>query len=490
MNSILLQHQWKYFWRGKGKDKTIATQIIIGFLLLYVLGVVCYLGFSFPRILETYAGKPKAVVAFCRFVLLYYTFDIVIRFLWQELPTIVLQPYLLQNIRRNQLISFLNIRSLFSFLNLLPLLLLIPYVVLGIGKQYGTTIEASFFVSILALCCGNHFFTLYIKRKTINSGWWLLAFIIFIVLIGTLNHFNVITIKNGSSYLFENMLKSPWLCIAPIIYAIVIYYLNTGLLRNDFYFEPSKNSKSDKLFQNNFLERFTSRNNLIDIEIKGILRNKRPRSMVLMSMILLAYGFITFRPKFLNEGNFFMPLLGALMVISAAAINYGQFLFAWQSNYFDGLLSNHLSIEDYINGKFNILIISATFNFIVASFYSLIDWHIFIILTSVYLFCIGVLPCVAIFVSLYHYKRLDVSESTSFNFQGIGFINYLFAFGFFAIICCIYAPFTYVNKPWLGILGIGIVGIINLLLRNWWIEILTTQFYKKKYKILEGFREN
>jgi len=34
-----------------------------------------------------------------------------------------------------------------------------------------------------------------------------------------------------------------------------------------------------------------------------------------------------------------------------------------------------------------------------------------------------------------------------------------------------------------------VIGLIGLLLRNWWIEVLTRQFQKRKYLILAGFRE-
>ena len=490
MLTILLNHQWKDFLRSKGKNKIIATQIIMGFVLLYLISTACLLGIYLQQILEFFYGKANAINAFCGFVLLYFAIDACIRFQFQELPTLLLKPYLLQNVKRKQLINFLNISSLFTFFNLLPLLFFIPFVFTAISNKYGIGVMTSFCISIFALCWGNHFGLLYVKRKTINSGWWLLVFVANVLLIGTLNYYNILSIKKGSSFFFNVMINNPWLCTTTITYAFVAHQLNSRLLKNDFYFESYTNSTVKLLLQNNFLEWLASQNSVYEVEIKGIFRCKRTRTLMYVSIMFLGYGFVTFQPKFINNCQSVLPLIGAVMVIASTAVNYGQFIFAWQSSYFDGLMVNSLSIKEFIKSKFTILTIFATFNFFVSSFYAFINWHIIIILTSVFFFCIGVLPCIAIYLSLYHYKGIDVNESASFNYQGMSFITYLFAFSLFGIIGCIYAPFIFLNKPWWGISGIGIIGTINLLLRNWWIEFLTTRFYKKKYKLLEGFREN
>jgi hypothetical protein len=43
--------------------------------------------------------------------------------------------------------------------------------------------------------------------------------------------------------------------------------------------------------------------------------------------------------------------------------------------------------------------------------------------------------------------------------------------------------------PWSGILAVGLAGLISLLLQDRWIDWLTREFSKRKYLMLEGFRE-
>ena len=170
MLSTLLSHQWKSFWRSRNAGKSLAIQLFIGFIILYLLGVALLVGFSLNTFLVKLAPGQHVIILFCGFVLYYFFADILMRFMMQDLPTLTIQPYLSQNISRKKLARFLNIRSLFSFFNVLPLFLFIPFSVSVIGKAYSGWATSGFMISILALCIGNHFLVLYIKRKTIIIG--------------------------------------------------------------------------------------------------------------------------------------------------------------------------------------------------------------------------------------------------------------------------------------------------------------------------------
>ena len=116
----LLSHQWKAFWRSRSAGKNLAAQIFMGFIILYLLACAIVLGFSFRRLLPELFPGQDVIRVFCGLILYYFLADILLRFQVQELPVLSVQPYLAQNIRRRQLVRFLNVRSVFHFLNLLP----------------------------------------------------------------------------------------------------------------------------------------------------------------------------------------------------------------------------------------------------------------------------------------------------------------------------------------------------------------------------------
>src|SRR5271170_1571788 len=129
----VLSHQWKSFWRSRSAGKGLAVQLFLGFLILYLLAVAVSLGFYLNSFIQKVFPGQDVILVFCGFILYYFFIDILLRFLLQDLPTLTIQPYLVQNIRRSQLIRFLNTRSLFNFFNLLPLLLFVPFTVVVIG---------------------------------------------------------------------------------------------------------------------------------------------------------------------------------------------------------------------------------------------------------------------------------------------------------------------------------------------------------------------
>jgi hypothetical protein len=116
MTFTLLSHQWRAFWRSRSAGKNLAVQIFIGFLALYLLASALLLGLSLEHFLPKFFPGQDIIRVFCGLILYYFSIDVLMRFMLQELPILSILPYLAQNIRRSQLVRFLNIRSLFHFL--------------------------------------------------------------------------------------------------------------------------------------------------------------------------------------------------------------------------------------------------------------------------------------------------------------------------------------------------------------------------------------
>ncbi|MBC7652691.1 MAG: hypothetical protein H7101_13180, partial [Deinococcales bacterium] len=239
---LLLSHQWKAFWRSRNAGKSIAIQIFIGFLTLYFLAVALILGFTLGKIIKQVLPGQDVVTAFCGFILYYFSFDILLRFMLQELPTVAVQPYLAHNIKRKQLVNFLNVRSLFTFLNLLPLILFIPFSITTIGKAHGALVALGFVISIVALCVSNHFLILFIKRKTVISSWWMVGFFVAVVLFMAGDYFQIFSVQKISTYLFTALLQHVWFCIVAIGLAVLSFINNSNFLFNNLYVEEMTKS--------------------------------------------------------------------------------------------------------------------------------------------------------------------------------------------------------------------------------------------------------
>ena len=488
--STLLSHQWKSFWRSRNAGKSVAVQIFLGFITLYLLASAVGIGIFLQQLLQKLYPGQDTINIFCGFILYYFLVDMLTRFMLQDLPTLSIQPYLVQNIRRWQLIRFLNVRSLFTVINLFPLLLFVPFTILAIAPKYGSLAALGFVVAILGLTIFNHFIILYVKRKSIINSWWYLIFFAVIGAFAAADYFHIFSLRNVSAGVFTSMLVTPLICLVPVAMAIAAFINNDRFLLKNLYLEDivGKNKKKEGA-EYTFLNRFGTIGELVGLDIKLILRNKRPRSVAMITVMFLFYGFIFYKPEYINKGWWGFLLMGGVFLTGLFISNYGQFLFAWQSAHFDGLMAGNLSVKIYIKSKFVLFTAVCTVVLLLTSLYGLMTWKLLVIQLAGYLYNVGIHTVIAVYFATRSYKAIDIGKGATFNYQGMGAEKWLYSLVVFVVPLVIYWPFALLFNAWAGIAAISILGLASFLLQDWWVEVLTKEFFKRKYKILNGFRE-
>jgi hypothetical protein len=490
MLSTFLSHQWKDFWRSRNKAGSIAAQILLGFFILYFLVAAIGVGFFMPKLLESVYPGANVITSFNGIILYYFLFELSMRTQMQELPTLSIIPYLHLNITRKTIVNFLNIKSLFSFFNILPIFIFIPFIITKIGSTYGALTSIMYIVSILSLAFFNNYFILYLKRKSINNIAYFAAILGFVVVAAGLDYYHIISVSAASNFVFVNIASYPFLGLLFTLLATAIFIINSKYLTANLYTEElsSKNEKKGST-DYPFLNRFGKVGELAALELKLILRHKRSRGSVFMGFGFLAYGLIFYKAPMIANDEFGKLLFAALFMTGITIISYGQFMFAWQSTHFDGLLVNKIDFKNFIKAKFLLFTISCTIITVLASFYGFMSYKLLLLHLAAYLYNIGFATVIVLWFATMNYKRLDISKSASFNWQGVGATQWILGLPFILVPVFIYVPFGMLNKPYWGLFAIGTFGLITLLMRNFWINLLVKRFEKQRYKIAEGFRE-
>ncbi|TCC93460.1 hypothetical protein EZ428_01440 [Pedobacter frigiditerrae] len=490
MLSTFLSHQWKDFWRSRNKAGSIAAQILLGFFMLYFLVAAIGLGFGMSYLIQEFFPSKNVIVIFNGFILYYFLFDLGIRTQMQELPTLSIIPYLHLNISKKTIVNFLNIKSLFSFFNLLPLFIFIPFSIIKIGTTYGAITGIMYIVSILSLTVFNNYLVLYLKRKSINNIAYFGLIIGFVAVFAGLDYYNIVSVRAASNFIFMTVVKYPFLGLAFTLAAGIIFFINSIYLRTNLYTEELS-TKDDKKVSTDyaFLNRYGKVGELAALELKLILRHKRSRGSIFMGFAFLAYGFIFYKAPMIAKDEFGKMLFAALFMTGITIISYGQFMFAWQSTHFDGLLVNKIDFKNFIKAKFLLFTISCTIITLLASFYGFMSYKLLLMHLAAYLYNIGFATVIVLYFATMNYKRLDLTKGASFNWQGVGATQWILGLPFILVPVFIYLPFGILNKPYWGLAAIAIFGLITLLMRNFWINLLVKRFEKQRYKIAEGFRE-
>ena len=490
MLSIFLSHQRKSFWRSRNKKGSIAAEIVLGLLILYFLLVAIGIGFLMPVGLAKFFPNQDVIKSFNGLILYYFAFDLIMRIQLQELPTMSIIPYLHLRIQKNKIIRFLNVKALFSAFNILPIFIFLPFCFIKIGLAHGSLVVLMYIVTIFSLAIFNNFLALYIKRKTISNIAYTVVGLAIIAIFAALEYFKLISIMAASDFVFSNIISRPYLGLIATFMAFAIFKLNSNYLRKNLYAEELSTATEKKVSTDYaFLNRFGKVGELAALELKLILRHKRSRSSVFLGFFFLLYGFLFYKEEPISKDAFGLMMFGAVFMTGVSILIYGQFIYAWQSSHFDGLLSNKINFKDYIKAKFLLFTMACTMITILASFYGFLSPKLLLLHLAAYLYNIGFGTVVVLYLGTMNYKRLDINKSASFNYQGTGATQWLLAFPYTLTPILIYLPFGILNKPYWGLIVLSIFGLVMLLMRGFWVNYITKRFEQQRYKMAEGYRE-
>lgn len=490
MLKTFLSHQWTAFLRSRGKGSNIAVQIFMGIAILYLILCAFAIGVFMDKMITSIFPGRNVFEVFNGLILYYFALEFLSRLQLQELPTLAIVPYLHLNIPKRKLVNFLNIRALFTPFNVMPLFLFVPFCLIHISAQYGAFAAIMYLVAVFSLAIFNNYLALYVKRLSIANMRFVIVGFIVLVTLGLLEYFKIFSIAAVSNVVFQHVAAVPLLALIFPALAAIVFLINARFLRNNLYTEElSVGEKKKSSTDYPFLDRFGEVGTLAALEIKLILRNKRSKSTVSKGLIFVFYGLLFYKQSLIEKNQFGMMLFAALFMTGNMVLLYGQFMFGWQSAEFDGILTNKVSIRNFIKAKFLLFNLSSTVLTLVVSLYGFISWKILIVQFSAYFYSLGIAPILVLYLATRNYKSIDLTKGSSFNFQGVGASSMLMGLPIFLIPYLFYVPGYYLNNPYWGLAALGIFGLAGFLTQSFWVDFLVRQFNQRKYKIAEGFRE-
>jgi hypothetical protein len=227
------------------------------------------------------------------------------------------------------------------------------------------------------------------------------------------------------------------------------------------------------------------------LEANLLLRNKRPRQALVMLPIFwtyLVYVMIRDADK-LTTG--IMGVYFISIVVGMAAIMYGQFLFSWESSYFDGLMARRNDFRRYVLAKYYIMSLLVSISFIPLYIAMVLVVKVSpLILISLTLFVLGPIQFIIFFFGIFNDARVDLAGGQFFNYQGVKGKHFLVSFAFFLIPFFLYMLLNYLIGSTPALLIIAGIGLLFIVFHKYWLtQIIMKKFLTRKYKNLEGFRK-
>lgn len=191
-------------------------------------------------------------------------------------------------IKRSQAVKFLLAKTSLSTFNILPLLFFIPFSITLIVKGYHPLYALYWFVRILALIFFNNYANYLINKTKIY----------FAIILGTiagllaLQNYDIFDITAYADIFFHGIYTYPVWILVPIILMVYAFYANYQYYMLHFYIDGAVSQKTEKVkaLDLKFVDKFGKDTPFLKNDIKLILRNTRPKQVLLMSFVFLFYG--------------------------------------------------------------------------------------------------------------------------------------------------------------------------------------------------------
>lgn len=487
MYASLIQHRWKEFLRKGVFRENWGVKILLTLVVLYFGGSFVLLGVYLPEILKSALAEGEGLHAlFSGFVLYYLLADLIFRFFMQNLSVLSVQHYLTQPIAKKKVLHFLLQSSVFNFFNILPLFILLPWGFQVVLPEYGTLNLLAWLMGMLGLMLCNHYLAIYLKRALAVKGLVVLAAALVVVALAYADYQGWLPLQELSKAALLATTTQYWPLAIILALLLMVYRLNLHfLLRFTYLDQWQETSAAATAGRFSFLEERGVLGTLMANELKLILRNRRPRAMLMITGLFLFYGLIFYTQE--EMGSVLLVFVG-ILTSGIFLVNYGQFLGSWESAFFDGILTRSLSLKEHYLAKYYLLNISAILLFTLSLPYVYFGWEVIFINAACLLYNMGVNSQVILFTSTYNKKPIDLSRGAAFNYQGTGAAQFLIVLPIIALPMLVYQGFNVFGLHEWGLVTLALMGLLGLAFRRYLINEVVRNFQEKKYKIAAGYR--
>jgi hypothetical protein len=320
-----------------------------------------------------------------------------------------------------------------------------------------------------------------------------LSFLPIIALVGifyALNYFDIISFATLLSNGIMAVADQPILILIPIAILAGIYFYNFKVLKEKLYIDNSlkSNTHEAKTTDLAWTNKFGDIAPFMQLDIKLLLRNKRPRSSIFILIIGLLYG-LFFYPNPLYQDKVWLFILVGIFVTGIFLINFGQFIPAWDSGYYKMLMSQNIKYEQYLKSKFTLMSASVIIMFLLSIPYVYFGWNILLGHFAAAIYNIGVNTHVIMFAGAYNRKKINLDQRAAFNYQGTGAVQWLVGIPLMLVPILIFLPFYYFISFESGLLALIVLGLIGIVLHQKIMTLITKKYTAYKYEMINAFSQ-
>lgn len=485
MTLRFLKLEWKQYFRSSHWQKGIALKIIMAFFALYFIVSFLAIGVGGYYLLKKEFPDSDPLQMVNSYLLYAVLGDLIFRYLMHKLPIMNIKPLLTLPIKRSKLVHYVLAKSAVSFFNILGLFFYIPFAVVLIIEDYNLTGVLGWLFTVILMIQSTNFLNFLINKNNIALG---VIVVLLASLIG-LQKFNIYDVTAFGGQIFDAVYANPIYSLVSVAVLAVLYNLNYKQLRNLVYLDEAVSQKVEeaKSADLSFADRLGDIAPFIKNDIRLIWRNKRTKTVFLMSFLFLFYGLIFFNNKAIIEKMPAMLMFGALFVTGGFALNYGQFIPAWDSAHYKMLMSQSFKYRKFLESKWILMVVMTSFLYLLSLPYLYLGLDIFLMITAGAIFNIGFNSLFLLFSGSFNRKRIDLNKSGFGNTQGTSATQFLIIIPLMLLPMSIYWVFDKFVGGNSGYIAVAAVGLISLICKKYVMNFIEKKYIENKYVMINAF---
>ena len=484
MIAHFLRLEWKQYFRSSYWQTGMALKIIMGFFALIMMLYLVALGLLSFNIIEEILPGTDPLELVNSYLFYAIGMDLIFRYLMQKLPIMNIKPMLILPIKKSKLVHFVLSKSAISFFNLLPLFFYIPFTIRMIGRDYDTTGALGWLLAAFLIGQCVNFLNFLINKN--NIAFWSAVAIIGGSMLA--QKFGVFNVTIYSEAFFQGIFDQPILAFLGIPLLITLYYLNFQQLRDKVFLDVavSLKLKEAKSVDLSWADRLGDVAPFIKNDIRLIWRNKRPKTVFLMSFLFVAYALIFFTQEVYNEMPAFL-VFASVFTTGGFAMNFGQFIPAWDSSYYKMLMSQNIRYRLFLESKWYLMVVMTAVLYILSIPYIYFGIDKFLMITAGAVFNIGFNSIFLLYAGSFNRKRIDLERSAFANYQGTSATQFIMIIPILVFPMLLFWGFSAFLGFNAGIIAIATVGVLSILFRNYFMNMIEAKYIREKYSTISAF---
>ncbi|GAB1308301.1 DUF5687 family protein [Urechidicola sp. KH5] len=480
--------EWKEFFRASYFQKGLVIKILLVLATLYFSAIAIFMGIGMYFIFEKLIEGVDPNISVNNYLIYWFLVNIIMRYFLQQLPVMNIKPFMIIPIKRNVVIHYLLGKTAISFFNFLSLFIFLPYAIVLLNKGYEPLNVSMWLLSVMFITYSINYMNFLINK----SNKYFYAMVPLLLGAVGLEVYDIFKVSEVFGTVFNGMYNNAYTVLITLAIMLLFYVLAFRNIRGGFYLDASVKEKAEKIRATNlsFLDRFGSMSVFLKNDVKLIMRNARPKQVMLMSFLFLFYGLIFYTQDIYLEQPWVLAF-ASMFVTGGFLMTFGQMVPSWDSEYYKMLMSQNIPYRQYLNSKWYLMLVATVISFILSTPYIYFGWDIFGMIAAGALFNIGLNTFITLFGGALNRVpvELNVKAKAFSNTQGFNPTQLLIALPKIVLpMLLFYLPYIFISFE-AGLWVLAGSGVVGILFKNVFLNFIESIYQKGKYKTIAAFGE-